>query len=105
VLANINACFMLVSNLAYSSIMKMKAVCVSETSVNFKGTTWRYVAEGRTHGNLNLIIPSSHGLKVIRVITGENLLIGYFTVYSLLTLAIYTSLIAFGQKSVIFLSL
>jgi hypothetical protein len=40
--------FMLVSCLAYSSTLKMKATCSSETSVDFQRTTQRYIPEKRT---------------------------------------------------------
>jgi hypothetical protein len=45
------ACFMLVSCLAYSSIMKMEAKCSSETSVDFQRTTRRYITEDITLPN------------------------------------------------------
>jgi hypothetical protein len=38
-------CFKLVSCLAYSSTLKMKAACSSERSVDFKLTTRRYVQD------------------------------------------------------------
>jgi hypothetical protein len=41
-------CFTLVSSLAYSWILKMEAICFSETSVNFQQTTRRYIPEART---------------------------------------------------------
>jgi hypothetical protein len=41
-------CFMLVSCLSYSSTLKMEATCSSETSVEFKLTTRRYIPEART---------------------------------------------------------
>jgi hypothetical protein len=33
--------------LAYSSILKMEAICSSETSVDFQQTTRRYISEDR----------------------------------------------------------
>jgi hypothetical protein len=42
------ACFALVSCLAYSSTLKMEAICSSETSVGFHGTTRRYIPEDGT---------------------------------------------------------
>jgi hypothetical protein len=42
------ACFMLDSCLAYSSTLKMKETCSSETSVDFQQTTRRYIPEDRT---------------------------------------------------------
>jgi hypothetical protein len=30
---------------AYSSTLKMEAICSSETSVDFQRTTWRYISE------------------------------------------------------------
>jgi hypothetical protein len=42
------ACFMLVYCLAYSSTLKMEAICSSETSVYFHRTTRRYMPEDRT---------------------------------------------------------
>jgi hypothetical protein len=40
--------FILVSCLAFSSILKMKTTCSSETSAAFQRTTWRYIPEDRT---------------------------------------------------------
>jgi hypothetical protein len=42
---------MLVSCLTCSSMLKMKASCSSETSVDFRRTIWRYIPEGRTLHN------------------------------------------------------
>jgi hypothetical protein len=41
-------CFVRLSCLAYSSILKTEATCSSETSIGFQQTTWRYIPEGRT---------------------------------------------------------
>jgi hypothetical protein len=41
-------CFMLLSCLAYSSTLKMKAQCTSETLVDFQHTTRRYIPEDGT---------------------------------------------------------
>jgi hypothetical protein len=41
-------CAMLVSCLAYASALKMETTCSSVTSVNFQGTTKRYISEDRT---------------------------------------------------------
>jgi hypothetical protein len=38
-------CFKLIPCLAYSSTLKMEATCSSETSVNFRHTTWHYIPE------------------------------------------------------------
>jgi hypothetical protein len=46
--ANRDTCFMLVSCLAYSSIVKMEATCSSETSDDFQQTTRRSIPEDRT---------------------------------------------------------
>jgi hypothetical protein len=43
----IDACFMLVSCLAYSSTLKMEAICSSKTYVVLQMSTWRYIPEGR----------------------------------------------------------
>jgi hypothetical protein len=43
--------FTLVSCLAYSSTLKMEATYSSETSVDFRRTTWRYIPEDRTLQN------------------------------------------------------
>jgi hypothetical protein len=40
--------FLMVFWLAYSSFLKMEAVCSSETSVNFHWTAWCYVPEDNT---------------------------------------------------------
>jgi hypothetical protein len=40
--------FTLLSCLTYSSILKMKATCSSETSVDIQRTTRRYIPEDRT---------------------------------------------------------
>jgi hypothetical protein len=45
------ACFMLVSWLAYSSTLKMKATCSPKTSLNFQWTTWPSFPEDRTIHN------------------------------------------------------
>jgi hypothetical protein len=37
--------FTLVSCLAYSSTLKMEAICSFEMSVDFQWTTWRYIPE------------------------------------------------------------
>jgi hypothetical protein len=42
------ACFILVSNLAYFSTLKMEATCFFETSVDLQRTTRRYISEDRT---------------------------------------------------------
>jgi hypothetical protein len=42
------ACFMLISCLAYSSTVNMKARCFSKTLVDFQWTTWRCIPEDRT---------------------------------------------------------
>jgi hypothetical protein len=42
------ACFMLVSCLTYSSILKLEAILTSEMSVDFQGTTRRHIPEDRT---------------------------------------------------------
>jgi hypothetical protein len=41
----------LVSYLAYSSILKMEAICTSEMPVDFQHTTRRYIPENRTLPN------------------------------------------------------
>jgi hypothetical protein len=43
--------FMLVSCLAYSSVLKMETICSSETSVDPQRATRRYIQEGRTLHN------------------------------------------------------
>jgi hypothetical protein len=40
--------FMLVSCSAYSSTLKMEAICSSEMSVAFQQATWHYILEDRT---------------------------------------------------------
>jgi hypothetical protein len=46
-------CFMLVSSFAYSSSLKMEAICSSVTLVDFKLATWRYIPGDRTlHGTV-----------------------------------------------------
>jgi hypothetical protein len=41
--APLASCFMLVSWVAFSSTLKMEAICSSETSVGFQQTTRRYI--------------------------------------------------------------
>jgi hypothetical protein len=53
VLALLAACFMLVSCTAYSSTLKMEAICSSEMSVDFHRTTWRYIPEDRILQNFH----------------------------------------------------
>jgi hypothetical protein len=43
-----SACFMLVSCLAYSSTLKMKAIFSSKMSIDFQWTTWRSIPNDRT---------------------------------------------------------
>jgi hypothetical protein len=43
------SCFMLVTCLAYSPTLKIEATCSSETSVEFKRHTRRYIPEDITH--------------------------------------------------------
>jgi hypothetical protein len=45
------ACFMLVSYMAYSSIVKMEAKCSFETSVYFEWITRHCIPEDKTHYN------------------------------------------------------
>jgi hypothetical protein len=40
--------FTVLSCSAYSSTLKMEAICSSETSVGFQRTTWRYIPEDST---------------------------------------------------------
>jgi hypothetical protein len=44
-------CFMLVSGLAYSLILKKEVTFFSEMSVDFPWTTWHYIPEHRTLHN------------------------------------------------------
>jgi hypothetical protein len=46
---------MLVSCLAYSSKLKMKSICSSETSVDFYQTTRRHNADDTTHSTYNIL--------------------------------------------------
>jgi hypothetical protein len=48
--------FMLVSYLAYSSTLKMEAVCSSEMLVDFHQATWHYIPEDRILPNIFLFI-------------------------------------------------
>jgi hypothetical protein len=43
--------FTLVSCSAYSSTLKMEAICSSETSVDIQQPTWRYIPEDSTLQN------------------------------------------------------
>jgi hypothetical protein len=47
----LDTCLMLVSCIAYSSTLKMEAMCSSETSGYFQRTTHRYIPENRTLHN------------------------------------------------------
>jgi hypothetical protein len=49
--AQLTNCFMLVSRLSYSSILKMEATCSSEIAVDLQRTTRRYIPEDRTPHN------------------------------------------------------
>jgi hypothetical protein len=51
------SCYLLVSYLNYSSILKMETACSSEASFDFKQTTRRYVPEDRTFRNLKPYTP------------------------------------------------
>jgi hypothetical protein len=46
------ACFTLVSYLAYSSALKMEAMCSSEVSLDFHRSTGRYIPEGKNFSKL-----------------------------------------------------
>jgi hypothetical protein len=46
-----NPASMLVSCLAYSSTLKMEAICFSKMSVDFQHTTWPYAPEDSTLHN------------------------------------------------------
>jgi hypothetical protein len=48
-----DACFMLVSCLAYSSTLKMEEICFSETSVDFQQATCHHIPEDRTIFRIN----------------------------------------------------
>jgi hypothetical protein len=48
-------CLILVYCLAYSSTLKMKAVCTFETSAPFYRTTRRYIPEDRLFIKINLL--------------------------------------------------
>jgi hypothetical protein len=52
---------------AYSSTLKMEAICSSETSADFKRTTRRYIAEDTT-----LQTPSSFGISNKELRTVDN---------------------------------
>jgi hypothetical protein len=41
--------------LVWSSILKMEAICSSETSANFQQTTWCYSPKDRTLRTINLL--------------------------------------------------
>jgi hypothetical protein len=43
-----SACFIVTPCLAYSSDLKIKVICSSETSPGFQWTTWCYIQEDRT---------------------------------------------------------
>jgi hypothetical protein len=59
--------FTLVSCLAYSSTLKIKAAYSSETSVDFQRNKWCYIPEGRTvfflEIPLNIILPYTPRLE------------------------------------------
>jgi hypothetical protein len=57
--------FMLVSCSAYSSVLKMEAICSSYTSVDFQWATWYYIPEDTTLSDTNYILEVSklHLLK------------------------------------------
>jgi hypothetical protein len=48
ILGKVSPAFMLVSCLAYSSTLKMEAICSSDTSVDFQQFTRRYIPEDST---------------------------------------------------------
>jgi hypothetical protein len=54
-LPSLSLAFKLVSSSAYSSTLKMEAMCASETSVDFQRTAWRYITEDKTLLNLKKI--------------------------------------------------
>jgi hypothetical protein len=60
--------FTLVSCSAYSSTLKMEAICFSETSVDFQRTTWRYIQEDSTLHNQRCENLKSYIFKISFVI-------------------------------------
>jgi hypothetical protein len=50
------SCFLLVSCLAYSLILKMEVTCSSKTQPDFEQTTWHYIPEDRTLHTLHFLI-------------------------------------------------
>jgi hypothetical protein len=66
------ACFMLDSYLAYYSTLKMKAVCSSETSIDFQRTTWRYIPEDRLLLTINLFKFQTDLCKVSEILAIVN---------------------------------
>jgi hypothetical protein len=58
-----SACFHAGSCSAYSSTLKMEAICSSETSVEFQPTTWRYIPEESTLRTLQYAWWRSHRYK------------------------------------------
>jgi hypothetical protein len=47
-----SCCFVLVSWLACTSVLKMEVICFSKTSVDFQQTTWCYITEGSSPGQV-----------------------------------------------------
>jgi hypothetical protein len=45
--AELATCFMLVSYLVYFSALEMEATRLTETSVDFRRTTWTYIPEDK----------------------------------------------------------
>jgi hypothetical protein len=67
----IATCFMLVSCLAYSSNLRMKATCSSKTSADFQRTTRRYIPEDRTlhnHQILRIILSLNELFSIISLV-------------------------------------
>jgi hypothetical protein len=59
-------CFTLVSYLAYSSTLKMEAICSSETSVDYQLTTGRYNPGYRILRVIHILGAIRHGCQPAR---------------------------------------
>jgi hypothetical protein len=66
--AELTICFMLVSSLTYSSIMKMEDTWSSKTLVDLQWTTWHYIPEDRTlHNHCGENLKSYIGSEDIKI--------------------------------------
>jgi hypothetical protein len=69
--ASLSAFFMFFSVFAYSSVLKIKAACSSETTVEFQGATRRHVLENKT-------LDTTTALRISQIVYFSSFIISAF---------------------------